>query len=422
MLFTATRNVQLVALGAALCGPLVGAQTPAFKGKLLLEPGLNNGKCLTAASNANGAAVTIQSCTGTDSQHWVFSGGSVIAFGDKCLDVTEGQNVDGTKLQIWTCGTGNQNQQWFYTGDNRLAWTNHGKCMDLTSGNQSDGNRIQIWSCTNNNANQIWNVGYLVSALPQTSQDGQSGVNLCGTTSNQTSNCQTAWINSAEDFCLWAPPFRGTIGDTEQVEVAWCTKSGRGTRLIPNGTLKGVHFVKTPDYVQVTGVGDFTKINIPAGDEGGELDNRGADGRGNPVGGLVYGNTFGAGWQYHEWTSFISDKEFCFRACVGPKATVLCNHIYDVMGCFWNMPANYDPGVFENCDADDDLPMGVYGTSTWHQGVSPTPPPHPAASSSNCQALPTVSNGPANRKRETGHFDYVRRYAPAPAITTPPTA
>ena len=53
------------------------------------------------------------------------------------------------------------------------------------------------------------------------------------------------------------------------------------------------------------------------------------------VGGLVYGNSFGTGQQYHEWTSFISDGEFCFRACVGPKATSLCNHIYDVMGCYW---------------------------------------------------------------------------------------
>jgi hypothetical protein len=36
-----------------------------------------------------------------------------------------------------------------------------------------------------------------------------------------------------------------------------------------------------------------------------------------------------------------------------------------VMGCFWNMPANYDAGKFESCKADNDLPMGVYGTSTW---------------------------------------------------------
>lgn len=36
---------------------------------------------------------------------------------------------------------------------------------------------------------------------------------------------------------------------------------------MPAGTLTGVHFVKTPDYVQVTGVGDFTKINIRRGDQ-----------------------------------------------------------------------------------------------------------------------------------------------------------
>jgi hypothetical protein len=33
-------------------------------------------------------------------------------------------------------------------------------------------------------------------------------------------------------------------------------------------------------------------------------------------------------------------------------APALCNHIYDVMGCFWNMPANYDAGVFEHCQGD----------------------------------------------------------------------
>ena len=70
----------------------------------------------------------------------------------------------------------------------------------------------------------------------------------------------------------------GSIGDTDKEVVAWCTKSGRGTRTIPDDTLQGVHFVTTPDYVQVTGVGDFTKLNIPKGDGGGELDNRGSDG------------------------------------------------------------------------------------------------------------------------------------------------
>ena len=64
------------------------------------------------------------------------------------------------------------------------------------------------------------------------------------------------------------------------------------------------------------------------------------------VGGLVYGNSFGPGLQYHEWTSFISDDEFCFRACVGARATSLCNHIYDLMGCYWVRFFNTLPEVF----------------------------------------------------------------------------
>lgn len=59
--------------------------------------------------------------------------------------------------------------------------------------------------------------------------------------------------------------------------VAWCTKAGRGTRVIPRDALKGVQFIRTPDYVQVVGFIDQTKVNIQAGDYGGELDPHGAD-------------------------------------------------------------------------------------------------------------------------------------------------
>lgn len=413
--------ISAIALLAALAS---AGTTPSFRGALLLQPALNGAKCLTAASNTDGAAVTIQGCTNAPAQKWTFTGSAVSIFNNKCLDVTGGSTVDGTKLQIWTCTPNNQNQQFSYTSDNRLAWNNHGKCMDLTGGSQADGNRIQLWGCTYGNADQIWDTGYSANDLPQKSQDGQFGVNACGTGSDPSSNCQTVWLNSAVDFCLWAPPTaNSTIGDTERETIAFCTKSGRGARVIPNGALTGVHFVKTPDYVQVTGVGDFTKINVRKGDAGGELDNRGADGNGNPVGGLVYGNTFGPGTQYHEWTSFISENQFCFRACIGPKATVNCNHIYDTMGCDWNMPANYNAGVFENCDADDDLPMGVYGTSTWYQGVSPTPPAHPVASSSNCQTLSTVSVSPAKKRRDNGGFEkrFMGYAAAFPEATSPPT-
>ena len=48
----------------------------------------------------------------------------------------------------------------------------------------------------------------------------------------------------------------------------------------------------------------------------------------------------------------MSATEFCFRGCKeGPKAPALCQHIYDVMGCGWNMPGNYDQG-FAQCAGD----------------------------------------------------------------------
>ncbi|KAH9067589.1 hypothetical protein EDB87DRAFT_1573192 [Lactarius vividus] len=180
---------------------------------------------------------------------------------------------------------------------------------------------------------QTYSATYLPSNAPNHSEQGQSGTNQCGTGSNQTSQCQNAYINSIDDFCIFAPPEPGpgsVIGSTEP---------GYGTRLIPDGTVTGAHFVQTPDYVQVTGVGDFTKINIPKGDAGGELDPHGADGNGNPIGGLVFSSAFtGQIQQVHEWTD-------------GPKAPGLCEHIYDVMGCEWNMPGNYGQG-FAQCAGD----------------------------------------------------------------------
>ena len=100
----------------------VGAQTPNYLSPVELQPGINAGKCLTAEHNSNGARVFIQPCAGSENQQWTFEGGSVNLFNDtKCLDVTDGVNVDGTKLQIWDCFAGNTNQQFYYTGDYRYV-------------------------------------------------------------------------------------------------------------------------------------------------------------------------------------------------------------------------------------------------------------------------------------------------------------
>lgn len=74
--------------------------------------------------------------------------------------------------------------------------------------------------------------------------EAQSGWNQCANdTWNQKSLCQTAYINDLQDWCIWGPPEGGDIGSTERVAVAYCTTKKHGTRLIPDGTITGAHFV-----------------------------------------------------------------------------------------------------------------------------------------------------------------------------------
>jgi len=260
--------------------------------------------------------------------------------------------------------------------------------------------------------------------LPATSEENQAGTNQCGTANNQTSMCQNLYVNSIQDFCVWGAQDPGSsIGNVEQIVVSYCTKPGRGTRLITNGTLISAHFVETPDYIQITGTGNWVNANIAPGDAGGELDPHGPDGLGNPHGGLVFSNawtngTNDLGEQIHEWTNYMSISEYCIRICKpGPNAADWCQHIYDVVGCKWVMPGNYDDG-FESCKGDSGTPPGLYpqpdgSTSTFHQGDPATPDPHPAPSSSACQtyqstqlfaatATPTTTVSTSGRGSSTG--------------------
>ncbi|KAJ7806876.1 hypothetical protein B0H14DRAFT_1564896 [Mycena olivaceomarginata] len=121
-----------------------------------IHPTANAAKCLSVASNTDGAAVEIEDCVagGSTSQGWTISGSNLKIFGTKCLDVTNGLTTDGTKLQIWTCAAGNTNQMWTVSG-NTIQWSGHSSCLDLTDGSVANNNLIQIWTCTQG-PNQQW--------------------------------------------------------------------------------------------------------------------------------------------------------------------------------------------------------------------------------------------------------------------------
>ncbi|KAK4055949.1 hypothetical protein OIO90_002942 [Microbotryomycetes sp. JL221] len=236
--------------------------------------------------------------------------------------------------------------------------------------------------------------------LPARTESGQTGYNDCYKRYKGKDGpdrvCQTLWLGQAEDFCVFGMKTRTPVGSGERDAVAYCTKKGHGARLIPKGTFKGMHWVRTSKYIQITAVGDFTKLNLPAGDEGGELDAHGADGLGNPIGGIVIAkNNAGKRVQIYEWHQFLAYNELSIRACFpGSDAKRLCPHVYDVMGSQWNDPGNYNNG-FDSCNSKPE-PQGpgeylVNGrTSTWYQGQNPTPAAHKAMPVSNCRSVTSL--------------------------------
>ncbi|CDZ97408.1 hypothetical protein [Phaffia rhodozyma] len=269
------------------------------------------------------------------------------------------------------------------------------------------------------------------AAYAQVTATGTQGVTNPATATlgvyNQTSYSRLLSVNSVDDFCIFSPPVAGdTIGDTEEEEVAWCTKPRNNARVIPDGTITAAHFVKTPLYVQITGFGDLTKLNVLSGDEGGELDPHGSTGLGNPVGGNVTSDVSGADVPYQEWMNYVAYNSFCIRICTAENSTysaaVMCEHTFDLMGCEWVMPGDYDQEGFTSCDGDSAYPPGVYPvgsagsgttstfaqrytgtysdsytTDTWTIGYTVTPQtPYMTPASSNCFTYSTISNGIAS--------------------------
>ena len=110
-------------------------------------------KILTYFSNSNGSPIIIYDCTGEDDQRWSFNNhGAITAYsGKKCLDVTDGVNSNGVKIQLWDClEEKNVNQRWDYGPlvaqfANHLSWSSHWRCLDLTDGDTTNGNRVQLW-------------------------------------------------------------------------------------------------------------------------------------------------------------------------------------------------------------------------------------------------------------------------------------
>jgi chitinase len=126
-----------------------GTQNPPTGGTLT---GIG-GKCVdvAAANSANGTAIQLYTCNGTNAQQWTRNGATLRALG-KCLDASGTAN--GAVTQLWDC-TGAGNQQWTAEANGQLRNVASGRCLDATGNSSADGTRLQLWDCAGT-ANQRW--------------------------------------------------------------------------------------------------------------------------------------------------------------------------------------------------------------------------------------------------------------------------
>jgi lysophospholipase L1-like esterase len=115
--------------------------------------GTQSGRCLDAASAANGTQVRLQDCAGQTGQAWTRTGQSLTA-GGKCLDASGHGTTNGTPVIVWDCH-GETNQQWTVTANGTITGVQSGLCLDAYGQGTANGTQLILWACSGQ-ANQQW--------------------------------------------------------------------------------------------------------------------------------------------------------------------------------------------------------------------------------------------------------------------------
>jgi hypothetical protein len=125
--------------------------------------GVAAGRCLDVPnqSTTSGTRLQIWDCHGGSNQQWthtsageltVYSGGS-----QRCLDAEGNGTSNGTAVIIWTCH-GGANQRWNVNGNGSISSAQSGLCLDVSGAATANGALVQLWSC-HGGANQQWTHG-----------------------------------------------------------------------------------------------------------------------------------------------------------------------------------------------------------------------------------------------------------------------
>jgi streptogrisin C len=113
-------------------------------------------KCIDVpnGNGVDGAPLQLWTCNGTAAQNWTFPGdGTIRAFG-LCMDVAWGSTASGAVIQLANCN-GTPAQQFVLTAAGDLVNPQANKCVDVVDWNSADGARLITWDC-HGGANQKW--------------------------------------------------------------------------------------------------------------------------------------------------------------------------------------------------------------------------------------------------------------------------
>jgi type 1 glutamine amidotransferase len=135
------RNIRIKELGGTVprVGPITGAA----------------GKCVdvSGASSADGTKIQLWTCHSGTNQQWTVSGSTLRTL-NKCMGVAGGGTANGSLVQLSTCnGTGGQN--WSPGANGSLVNPQSGRCLDANGGSSADGTQLIIWTC-HGGTNQRW--------------------------------------------------------------------------------------------------------------------------------------------------------------------------------------------------------------------------------------------------------------------------
>jgi hypothetical protein len=119
--------------------------------------GVGSGRCLDVPNGdqADGTYLQIWDCSGGTNQQWTLTDSNQLTvYGNKCLDVPGHATAAGTRVQIWTC-SGGANQQWRMNSDGTIVGVESGLCLDVTGSGTANGTAVELWTC-NGGSNQKW--------------------------------------------------------------------------------------------------------------------------------------------------------------------------------------------------------------------------------------------------------------------------